>query len=75
MIFFDISIERDTVTLKFFTLTHLLASADYRYGGGDIGAGRIDLYQSHSDDNGLTWSEPGHLWPPSFWLLSTAYRR
>ncbi len=39
----------------------LIAINDYRYGGGDIGAGRIDLYQSHSDDNGLTWSEPGHL--------------
>lgn len=31
---------------------------DYRYCGGDIGAGRIDLYQSYSDDNGATWTTP-----------------
>lgn len=39
----------------------LVAINDYRYCGGDIGAGRIDLYMSYSDDNGATWSEPGHM--------------
>lgn len=39
----------------------LIAVNDYRYCGGDIGNGRIDLYQSVSDDNGLTWTEPGHF--------------
>lgn len=36
----------------------LIAINDYRYCGGDIGAGRIDLYMSYSDDNGKTWSIP-----------------
>lgn len=36
----------------------LVAVNDYRYCGGDIGAGRIDLYMSYSDDNGQTWSVP-----------------
>ncbi len=35
---------------------------DYRYCGGDIGAGRIDIYMSYSDNNGDTWSEPGHMY-------------
>lgn len=39
----------------------IIAVNDYRYGGGDIGAGRIDLYQSISDDNGTTWSAPDHF--------------
>lgn len=39
----------------------LLAINDYRYSGADIGNGRIDLYMSYSDDNGLTWSEPDHM--------------
>lgn len=39
----------------------LIAINDYRYCGADIGAGRIDLYQSVSDDNGATWTEPDHL--------------
>ena len=34
----------------------LIAVNDYRYCGGDIGAGRIDLHMSYSDDNGQTWS-------------------
>lgn len=37
----------------------VIAVNDYRYCGADIGAGRIDLYYSVSDDNGLTWSTPG----------------
>ncbi len=40
----------------------LVAMNDYRYCGGDIGAGRIDIYMSYSDDNGATWSEPGHMY-------------
>lgn len=36
----------------------LVAVNDYRHCGGDIGAGRIDLHMSVSDDNGITWSEP-----------------
>ncbi|MDE7334833.1 MAG: glycoside hydrolase [Muribaculaceae bacterium] len=36
----------------------LIAVNDYRYCGGDIGGGRIDLHMSYSDDNGLTWSKP-----------------
>lgn len=36
----------------------LVAVNDYRYCGGDIGGGRIDLYMSYSDDNGQTWSIP-----------------
>ncbi len=39
----------------------LLAINDYRYSGQDIGYGRIDLYMSYSDDNGVTWSEPDHM--------------
>ncbi|MDE5900663.1 MAG: hypothetical protein K2H33_04825 [Muribaculaceae bacterium] len=39
----------------------LLAINDYRYSGADIGNGRIDLYMSYSDDNGLTWSAPDHM--------------
>lgn len=39
----------------------LVAINDYRYCGADIGGGRIDLYQSISDDNGSTWSTPGHM--------------
>lgn len=40
----------------------IVALNDYRYCGGDIGAGRIDIYMSYSDDNGDTWSEPGHMY-------------
>ncbi len=36
----------------------IYAVNDYRYCGGDIGAGRIDLYQCYSDDNGKTWTTP-----------------
>lgn len=39
----------------------LIAVNDYRYCGGDIGAGRIDLHISISDDNGLTWSKPDDM--------------
>lgn len=39
----------------------LVAMSDYRYCGGDIGAGRIDMYISTSDDNGKTWTEAGHM--------------
>lgn len=40
---------------------HLVAIADYRYCGYDIGYGRIDLHQSTSDDEGTTWSAPALL--------------
>lgn len=39
----------------------LIAVSDYRYCHGDIGAGRIDLYLSTSDDNGASWTRPGHF--------------
>lgn len=39
----------------------VIALNDYRYSGADIGAGRIDLYQTYSDDNGKTWSTPDHM--------------
>lgn len=39
----------------------LIALNDYRYSGADIGAGRIDLYMSISDDNGETWTAPDHM--------------
>lgn len=34
----------------------LVAISDYRYCGGDIGFGRVDLHVRTSDDNGATWS-------------------
>lgn len=34
----------------------LVAISDYRYCGGDIGFGRVDLHYRTSDDNGATWS-------------------
>ena len=39
----------------------LVALNDYRYCGGDIGGGRIDLHWSYSDDNGATWSRPDDM--------------
>lgn len=39
----------------------IVALADYRHCGGDIGAGRIDLHLSYSDDGGKTWSKPAEL--------------
>lgn len=39
----------------------LIAVADYRYSGGDIGTGKIDLRYSRSHDNGATWSTPATL--------------
>lgn len=36
----------------------IIGFADYRYSKADIGYGRIDLYQTYSDDNGQTWSTP-----------------
>lgn len=33
----------------------LVAFSDYRYGTGDIGTGRIDIYGKISTDNGATW--------------------
>lgn len=35
----------------------LIAFSDYRFGGGDIGAGRVDIVARTSDDNGATWSD------------------
>ena len=39
----------------------VIAVGDYRYCGADVGFGRIDLYNSHSDDLGASWSTPGHF--------------
>lgn len=41
----------------------LLAVADYRHSGQDIGVGTglVDLHLSYSDDGGLTWSQPKTL--------------
>lgn len=39
----------------------LIAVNDYRYCGGDIGGGRIDLHISISDDNGQSWSKPDDM--------------
>ena len=36
---------------------NLIAVSDYRYCGGDIGFGRVDLHYRISDDNGLHWSK------------------
>ena len=36
----------------------LWAVNDYRVTNADIGAGRLDLHMSYSDDNGVTWTEP-----------------
>lgn len=36
---------------------HLLAVADYRYCGSDIGYGKIDLRYRISSDNGKTWGD------------------
>ena len=35
----------------------IIAVADYRYCGSDIGFGRIDLHTRLSDDNGKTWKK------------------
>lgn len=35
----------------------LIAVADYRFTGSDIGYGRLDLHSKISKDNGVTWSE------------------
>lgn len=43
------------------TTGRLIAINDYRYCGADIGYGRIDLYQSVSDNGGKSWTKPGHL--------------
>lgn len=39
----------------------LVAVADYRYCGYDIGNGRIDLHQAISDDGGAHWCAPALL--------------
>ncbi len=39
----------------------LVAAADYRYSGGDIGSGKLDLRYAYSTDNGKTWTEPKTL--------------
>lgn len=35
----------------------LIAFTDHRYGGGDVGWGRIDIVMKESFDNGKTWSK------------------
>lgn len=35
----------------------LVAVADYRYSGSDIGSGRLDLHYRISHDNGATWDD------------------
>ena len=37
---------------------HLLALADYRICGNDIGFGRVDIHGRFSYDGGLSWGEP-----------------
>ena len=37
---------------------HLLALADYRICGNDIGFGRVDIHGRFSYDGGLSWEEP-----------------
>ena len=37
---------------------HLLALADYRICGNDIGFGRVDIRGRFSHDGGMTWEEP-----------------
>ncbi len=37
---------------------NLVAVADYRYSGGDIGSGKLDLRYAYSTDNGKTWTDP-----------------
>lgn len=37
---------------------HLLALADYRICGNDIGFGRVDIHGRFSHDGGLTWEDP-----------------
>ena len=37
---------------------HLLALADYRICGNDIGFGRVDIHGRFSHDGGMTWEEP-----------------
>lgn len=39
----------------------LIAFADHRYGGGDIGWGRIDIVSKESLDGGKTWSKAEHI--------------
>ncbi len=39
----------------------LVAVADYRYSGGDIGSGKLDLRYAYSTDNGATWTAPKTL--------------
>lgn len=34
----------------------LIAASDYRYCGGDVGNGRVDIVVRRSSDNGATWS-------------------
>lgn len=38
----------------------IIAVYDYRWNGGDLGGGNIDLQIATSDDGGLTWTEPDH---------------
>lgn len=38
----------------------LITAYDYRWCGGDLGGGNIDLTIAMSDDNGATWTAPGH---------------
>lgn len=35
----------------------LIAASDYRYCGGDVGNGRVDIVVRRSSDNGATWSD------------------
>lgn len=51
----------------------LIAVADYRYSGGDIGTGKIDLRFSRSRDNGTTWSAPATLVAGADFTDTTTY--
>lgn len=39
----------------------IIAVADYRFSGADIGSGRLDLHQKISKDNGATWSNVSEI--------------
>lgn len=51
----------------------LIAVADYRYSGGDIGTGKIDLRYSRSHDNGATWGPAATLVAGADFTDTTTY--
>lgn len=66
MVFKYTGVEPDTVVYRIPAIASLpdgtlVAVADYRYCGYDIGNGRIDLHKTASADGGKTWSAPSLL--------------